>query len=99
MASKLILLSAAEQDIDEAYAWYEGRGQGLGDAFLRAVDARIAAILRNPEMCEVVYKQYRRAIVRRYPYVILYRYESSTVTIYSVFQTSQQPRKWRRRLP
>jgi plasmid stabilization system protein ParE len=99
MAAKLAILSAAERDVDEAYGWYELRGPGVGEDFLRAVDARIEGILRNPTLCEVVYKDYRRAIVRRYPYVILYKYETETVTIYAVPHTSQHARKWKRRLP
>jgi plasmid stabilization system protein ParE len=39
----------AELDIDEAYAWYESRAEGLGEAFLRAVEACFARIERLPE--------------------------------------------------
>jgi len=39
----------AELDLDEAYAWYESRAEGLGEAFLRAVDACLARIARHPE--------------------------------------------------
>jgi plasmid stabilization system protein ParE len=38
----------AEFDVDEAYAWYESRAEGLGEAFLRAVEACFARITRHP---------------------------------------------------
>ena len=41
MAAGLIVAPEAEQDIAEAYAWYEGRRFGLGEEFLSRVDACI----------------------------------------------------------
>ncbi len=34
MAAKLIIAPEAEQDLGEAYAWYEYRRAGLGEEFL-----------------------------------------------------------------
>lgn len=44
MAAELILAPEAEQDIAEAYGWYEGRRLGLGEDFLSCVDACIEGI-------------------------------------------------------
>jgi plasmid stabilization system protein ParE len=99
MAARLLILAAAEGDIDEAFTWYERRQAGLGHEFLRAVDARIRAVQRSPEMCAFAERHYRRALVRRFPYTILYTFSEQTVTIYAVFHTSQNPEKLRTRLP
>ena len=40
MAAELILAPEAARDIDEAYAWYEGRRAGLGEDFLKWYDER-----------------------------------------------------------
>ena len=77
MAAELILAPEAEQDLAEAYGWYENRRPGLGEEFLSCVDACIAAIQRTPEMYRVVHEDYRRGLVRRFPYAIFY--ESSGV--------------------
>ena len=50
MAAELIIAPEAEQDLAQAYAWYEGRRTGLGEDFLSCVDACIEAIRRTPEM-------------------------------------------------
>jgi plasmid stabilization system protein ParE len=50
-------------------------------------------------MCAVVHETYRRALVRRFPYAIFYEHAGDVVTVYSVFHTSQDPAKWRQRLP
>ena len=99
MAVELVIAPEAAQDIDEAYGWYEGRRSGLGEEFLSCVDACIQAICRRPEMHAKVHKEYRRALVRRFPYVVFYEYVAGTVTVYCVFHTSRNPQKWRQRLP
>ena len=70
MAAKLILAPEAEQDVAEAYAWYEARRIGLGEEFLSCIDACIAAICRAAEMYAIVYESYRRGVVRRFPYMV-----------------------------
>lgn len=49
MAAELIVAPEAEQDIAEAYGWYERQRFGLGEDLLSRVDACIQRILRNPE--------------------------------------------------
>jgi hypothetical protein len=68
MAADLILAPEAEQDIAEAYAWYEARRVGLGEDFLTSVDACLQAIRRTPEACAAVHEGYRRGLLRRFPY-------------------------------
>jgi plasmid stabilization system protein ParE len=99
MAAELIVAPEAEQDLDEAYAWYEDRRTGLGEEFLTCVDACVQAIRRVPEAHARVFETYRRALVRRFPYAVFYEHEAGTVTVYCVFHTSRDPDKWLQRLP
>ena len=99
MAVRLIIAPEAEQDLDEAYGWYEGRRLGLGEEFLSCVDASIESISRTPEMYPPVHENYRRALVRRFPYAVFYEYVQDAVTIFSVFHSSRDPNKWRQRFP
>ncbi|MDJ0674845.1 MAG: type II toxin-antitoxin system RelE/ParE family toxin [Calothrix sp. MO_167.B42] len=94
----LIILPEAEQDAAEAYAWYEQQESGLGEEFLRCVDACIQSIRRNPQIYRIIHESYRRAVLRRFPYVIFYEFVDETIIIYSVFHCSQDPNKWRSRL-
>jgi plasmid stabilization system protein ParE len=98
MVKSLIILPEAEQDIIDAYDWYQNQELGLGEEFLRCVDASIQFIQRNPEMYEIAHASYRRVLVRRFPYAIFYEYIGMVVTVYGVFHCSQNPRKWRNRL-
>ena len=70
MGARLIVAPEAEQDVGEAYAWYESRRSGLGEEFLSCVDACVESIRRTPEMHSVAHKNDRRALVRRFPYAV-----------------------------
>lgn len=94
----LRILLAAERDITEACAWYENRKAELGSEFLQAVDTRLRSIQHAPETCPIVTGHYRRALVGRFPYSILYTIEDQVVMVYAVFHTARDPQKWRDRI-
>jgi plasmid stabilization system protein ParE len=99
MAHDFILAPEAELDIIEAYVWYESRRVGLGEEFLSSVDACMERIGREPAIYVRVHEEYRRALVRRFPYAIFFESTGTAVTVYAVFHTSRDPEKWRQRLP
>lgn len=99
MTAELVFAPAAEQDIADAYRWYEGKRSGLGEEFLNCVEACLDAIRRAPEMYAVVHEEYRRGLVRRFPYAVFYEHKESTVIVYGVLHTARDPAKWRQRLP
>jgi plasmid stabilization system protein ParE len=88
----------ARLDVAEGYDWYEEREIGLGEDFLRCVQASLNQIRRNPESYQIVYRGCRRALVRRFPYSVIYRFTESTITIIAVFHNSQDQAKWRGRI-
>ena len=69
---KSLLTAEAELDLVEAIRWYDERDQELGDDLLRRVYQCIASIERNPLLFPIVHRQMRRALVRRFPFQILY---------------------------
>ncbi len=46
MGAELIIAPEAEQDVLQAYYWYEDRWRGLGEEFLDCVDVCIQGICR-----------------------------------------------------
>jgi plasmid stabilization system protein ParE len=40
----LILTVKAQEDLDDAFQWYEDQEPGLGKEFIRCIDANIAKI-------------------------------------------------------
>ena len=99
MTATLVVAPEAEQDLTEAWRWYEDRRIGLGEEFLSCVDACIETLRRDPEIHTFAHAEYRRGLVRRFPYAVFYEYTDGIVTIYGVLHTSRDPAKWRQRLP
>lgn len=87
----------AEQDIAEAFVWYEEQATGLGLEFMRAVDASFAAIQRSPMIYPVVYRDLRRALLRRFPYKVFFAQREDRIDVLAVVHGRRHPRVWRRR--
>jgi plasmid stabilization system protein ParE len=90
----LILTEQAEQDLIEAQTWYEARGYGLADGFLRALDACFAVIERHPEAFPFSHGQVRRALLRKYPYAVLLRATGKDILIVGCLHTSRDRSSW-----
>src|SRR4051812_12298860 len=96
--TEIIFTPDACGDIVEAYSWYEAREVGLGEDFLRRLEASLSAIQRHTEMYPVAAVGFRRALMRRFPYEIFYEPGENSISVCSVFHCSQDPEKWRTRL-
>lgn len=70
MSFRVKFTSAAEAEIIDAFNWYEQQSFGLGGEFLRAVKQSEAALSRNPLLYQILYKDIRRAYLRRFPYAL-----------------------------
>ena len=93
-----VLLPAAKRDVKKGFEWYEEQKAGLGQVFLERVEECLAAIQRSPKAFQPVAKDAQRAIVKQFPYVVFYRIEGKVIYVYSVFHTSQNPKKWMDRI-
>jgi len=84
----------AEADIVDAYAWYDARAIGLGEAFLRAVDACMARIARDPEAYVIVHERVHRARLRRFPYSVFYVIREDALDVLAVYHGRRRPRRF-----
>ncbi len=101
MTETPLLLPEAKVDVADAYQWYEEQSLGLGMEFLRCVEAALLAIQRTPLGYPIVQESYRRSLVRRFPFAIVFEFapEQNRCVVYAVFHCSQDPAKWKSRLP
>jgi toxin ParE1/3/4 len=84
MKLPLIVRPEAERDLAEAHDWYESKVTGLGSKFLLAIDAALSSIQHTPELYQIVYKNLRRALIRRFPYGIFYLVQEARIVVISV---------------
>ncbi len=91
MKYKVIVRPEAEDDLKEAFSWYEDKRKGLGYDFLLQVDAGINLIDRNPEIHPIEYKGIRKHLIKRFPYKIIYLIEEEEIIILAVIYGKRRP--------
>jgi plasmid stabilization system protein ParE len=69
----------------------------LGAEFVRVVDAAFSSINRNPLQFPQVYGEMRRAVLRRFPYSILFKVSDEEIVVLSVFHSRRDPKRWKSR--
>jgi plasmid stabilization system protein ParE len=72
MFEHVVFTPEADDDVAESYEWYESQEPGLGEEFLRSIDASVRGIQRHPEMYPIALDEFRRAPIRRFPFEIFY---------------------------
>lgn len=81
----------ANQEIIEAYLYYEEKRTGLGEEFLEHLDTYFDRIAKNPKHFIQKRKPYREAFIKRFPFLVIYEITKGKVIVYSVFNTWQNP--------
>lgn len=99
MAVEVRFAPEAAADVAAGFRWYEEQRRGLGSQFLDCVLACLERVRRSPELHERVRGEFRRALVRRFPYAVFYELDGQTVTVYGIVHTAREPAKWQSRLP
>ena len=64
---------ALESDLREARDYYNERSPGLGTDFVDEFEKQILSIIAMPERWMIVQRDVRRALMKRFPYVIYFR--------------------------
>ena len=90
---KLRYTSRARNDVEIAFAWYEEQRYGLGLEFLDCLEAAIETIIQMPELYARHHANFRRALVRRFPFSVFYTLEKEEIIVHAVFDTRQDPAK------
>jgi mRNA-degrading endonuclease RelE of RelBE toxin-antitoxin system len=98
---KVFFRDIALQELEEANDWYEGKQKGLGDRFLSEIDNCINHLKENPQLFAKRKRNYREAIIKSFPFVLLYKIdkEAKAVIILSVFHTKRNPKNKHRNRP
>lgn len=81
-------------DLNDGFEWYEERLKGLGYEFLSAIEKTIAKIVAHPEIFgSKGNPNYREALLKRFPYVIVYRIykRKKEIFISAVYHTKKFP--------
>ncbi|PCH59906.1 MAG: recombinase [Gammaproteobacteria bacterium] len=90
---KLRYTERAKDDIELAFVWYERQRRGLGFEFLDCVENAVKPIKVSPEIYMMVHSNFRRSVIRRFPFSVFYTIETTEIVVHSVFDNRQDPEK------
>ena len=88
----------AENDLKEAFSWYEDKRQGLGHDFLLQVDAGLKLIERNPKIYSPEHKGTRKHVIKRFPYKVVYLVEKERIIVLAVIHGKRSPNLIKKRI-
>jgi len=88
-----------EQDVEDAYTWYENEQPGLGDDFLDELYACYQRVMRAPLGYQDLDGGIRRAMLRRFPYGVYFAVDGDAIVVLTVLHASRDPAEWQRRRP
>jgi plasmid stabilization system protein ParE len=97
MAYSLAIAEAAEDDIRQAYLWYEEQKENLGSTFEKYIFKAVDSIRDNPLKIQVRYADTRVFFLKKFPFGIHFNVAGNDILIVAVFHTSLDPGFWKNR--
>ena len=97
MSLELVIRPEAEADVLEGFRWYNEQLPGLGQEFLVEIDRALESIQSYPEANRKLYREYRRCLMRRFPYSIFYVIHAEKIVVFGILHAARDPRLWRKR--
>jgi hypothetical protein len=94
MKRKLIEVKpSALNQLSEAYLWYEKQLLGLGEDFLDEWESVANHLEFNAETYQKKYKDFRQALLKRFPFVVVYEIDKNKIIVYNIINTKRSVRK------
>ncbi len=85
-------------ELEQSRAWYGKQVRGLGHEFLDEVDQAMAAIEHRPQSWPTYISGTHRFLLHRFPFGIIYHYDSESIHTLAVMHLHRRPGCWKRRI-
>jgi mRNA-degrading endonuclease RelE of RelBE toxin-antitoxin system len=87
----------ADEEMKAAAAYYEKRVTGLGVDFLNEIEQGLNRIRQFPLLWSIYEGEYRRYLLKRFRYGLIYRIETEKIFIIAVAHLHRKPGYWKGR--
>ena len=87
----------AQAEYDAAIAWYQSRSPQAARRFEAEVDRVLGLIASGPETFPNYDDEHRFAVLRRFPYSVVYQVQPGQVYVVAVAHSSRSPGYWQGR--
>ena len=88
---KLKFIPPSDQELVDAYNYYDDQLMGLGDQFLSEFNKTVELIIEYPAIWNKVGKRMRKALLKRFPFLVLYIYENDIIHITCIAHQHRDP--------
>ena len=95
---KLIFHPDIKKEIKESYQWYESKTNGLGEDFMVELESAFQMIKEMPNTWPVISMNFRRYLLKRFPYGVIYQIKQDDIYIAAVMHLSRAPGYWLKRM-
>lgn len=97
MTLPVIFHELAQAEVNEAAAFYEAARHGLGEAFLAEIQRAVDALAATPLAGVEVDRGIRSWLVKKFPYVVLYRVRDDHTRVLAIAHQKRRPLYWQTR--
>jgi plasmid stabilization system protein ParE len=87
----------AQAEYDNAVAWYQSRSPQAATRFETEVERVLSLIDTNPAMFPSYDDEHRFAVLRRFPYSVVYQVQPGQVYVIAVAHSGRSPGYWQGR--
>jgi len=89
----------ANAEVEEATRWYRSHSEAAADRFEHAFVEAVEKVVASPQRWPQYLLGTRRYLVRRYPYLVIYRQRhNGTIQIVAIAHGHRKPAYWKDRL-
>ncbi len=64
---------------------------------MECVDDALSRVVRDPDQYPIIYRNLRRAVVRRFPFAVFYEITPNEIQVIAIFHSRRDPERWRSR--
>ncbi len=83
-----------ENDFDKSYEYYSEENPKVADSFYKQINLSLENLKQHPVSFPVAYKNVRKFVVKKFPFVIYYQLIDSVIRVIAIFHTSRNPEIW-----
>ena len=95
--SNIIFHPDIENEVKSSYEWYQNQADGLGEDFLSELETAYQAIIELPDTWPKFNIGFRRFLLSKFPFSVIYKFSQGTVFVVAVMHNSRKPGYWNER--
>ena len=86
------------KEIKSSFQWYQNQADGLGEDYLSELESSFQTIQKLPNTWPKFNKEFRRFLLSKFPFSVIYRFKENTIFVVAVMHNSRKPGYWDERI-